>query len=224
MPSRPGYLPAAGRMRLAGLYDPVLAATMRERTFRGRLVSRTLAGKPSRLLDLGTGTGSLAIALHDADPEIHVTGLDPDPQVLARAAAKAGPDRDIDWVHGYSEDLPFAGQSFDAVSCSLMFHHLENDTKQLALRQCLRVLEPGGWLQIADWGAARDPVMWTAFLSIRLLDGFTPTQAHAAGKLPGMIEAAGFTDVEVYERLRTYWGPLELIAARAPSASPAVSL
>jgi SAM-dependent methyltransferase len=223
-------------VRLTAVYDPIVAATMRERTFRSLLVARVSAhGQPKRVLDLGTGTGSLAIACQQADRSIAVTGLDPDPKALARARAKASQRSAIDWVKGSCLELPFADQSFDAVTCSLMLHHLDSEHKRLALAEALRVLTPGGWLHVADWGAARDPVMWLAFLTIRLLDGFDRTRAHAAGALPGMIEAAGFAEVQAYRRLRTCWGPLELTAARAPrgddrgpaptpSASAAVSL
>jgi ubiquinone/menaquinone biosynthesis C-methylase UbiE len=194
-----------------------MSATMRERTLRSELLARTLAdGNPKRILDLGTGTGSLAIALAQAEPAIEVTGLDPDPAALHRARAKTPAQSTIDWVQGSSAELPFADHSFQAVTCSLVLHHLQTEDKRIALAEILRVLTPGGWLQIADWGAASDPLMWLVFLAIRLLDGFARTRDHATGALPGMIAAAGFTEVEVYRRLRTCWGSLELTAARAP--------
>jgi ubiquinone/menaquinone biosynthesis C-methylase UbiE len=215
--SKSSYVPAAGYARLTALYDPVMSLTMRDGLFRARLVAAVMAqGPPSRILDLGTGTGSLAIALAGAAPAARITGLDPDPDALARARRKAPLDAGIDWLEGRSEQLPFEDATFDAVCSSLMFHHLELSAKQRALTECLRVLRPGGGLHIADWGAPQDPLMRVAFSAIRLLDGFSRTQAHADGKLPAMIAEVGFAEVRVHERLRTVWGSLELLAARVP--------
>ncbi|MGH2834374.1 MAG: class I SAM-dependent methyltransferase [Solirubrobacteraceae bacterium] len=202
-----------------------MRATMRERTFRSRLVSQTLASTPARVLDLGTGTGSLAVALNDAGPNLRVTGLDGDPGALVLARAK-DPEDQIEWIHGRASELPFPSASFDAVTCSLMLHHLQDADKLAALRECLRVLVPGGHLLIADWGAASDPLMWLAFCVIRLLDGFARTRAHAAGALPKLIQTAGFGDVRSTAKLRTCWGTLQLISALAvePAANAGSSL
>jgi SAM-dependent methyltransferase len=216
--SKSSFVPAAGRARLTALYDPVLSLTMREGTFRGRLVAQALErGAPKRMLDLGTGTGSLAIALAAAAPQAHLTGLDPDPDALHRARAKAGPASAIEWVQGRSQELPFADESFERVTCSLMLHHLELEDKRLALGECLRALTPGGSLHIADWGAPSDPLMQIAFTGLRLLDGFSRTREHARGELPSLIAAAGFAEVGVRDRLRTCWGSLELISALRPA-------
>jgi SAM-dependent methyltransferase len=217
----PSYIPAAGYARLTALYDPVVSATMRERTFRTRLVAQVLqSGPPTRILDLGTGTGSLAIALAAAAPQAEIVALDADADALARAGRKPGA-KGIQWLEGRSEELPFEDQAFAALTCSLMFHHLGPSAKRVALGECLRVLRPGGMLHIADWGPARDPLMRLAFFGIQLLDGFESTRAHARGELPAMIAGAGFAEVHVRERLRTCWGSLELISAqRATSAQP----
>lgn len=54
----PRFVPAAGRERLTALYDPVIALTMRERTFRGRLQAHVLDHLPSVdgcVVDVGAG-------------------------------------------------------------------------------------------------------------------------------------------------------------------------
>jgi ubiquinone/menaquinone biosynthesis C-methylase UbiE len=204
---------------LAGVYDPVVRATMREHAFRSLLLEQTLApGMPARALDLGTGTGSFALALKDASPVTSVTGLDPDPRSLARARAK-DTGRRVQWVQALVSELPFADNSFQVITSSLMFHHLASTERPAALRECRRVLVPGGHLQILDWGAPTDPLMWLAFLAIRVIDGFARTAQSAAGTLAGLIAQAGFSEVRHSGRLRTCWGTLELIGARAQKAS-----
>lgn len=205
-------VPAAGRHGLTALYDPVVALTMRERTFRSRLVAQVAAGEPSTVLEIGCGTGSLTLRLADALPAASIVGLDPDPDVLARARAKDATDR-IDWRDGNATQLPTPDGSFDRVVASLILHHLTTAEKTAALAEARRVLRPGGRLHIADWGTPQDALMKTAFLALRTLDGFERTRAHARGELPALIATAGFEDVRVRDRLRTGWGTLELISA-----------
>ncbi len=206
------FVPAAGRHGLTALYDPVVALTMRERTFRSRLVAQVAAGEPSAVLEIGCGTGSLTVRLAQALPGSTITGLDPDPDALARACVK-DPMRQIDWRRGTAVELRLPDRSVDRVVASLVLHHLTSAQKRAALTEAHRVLRPGGRLHVADWGAPQDPIMSTAFFALRLLDGFDQTRAHARGELPGLIEDAGFSEVRRRDRLRTGWGTLELLSA-----------
>jgi ubiquinone/menaquinone biosynthesis C-methylase UbiE len=206
------FVPAAGRHGLTALYDPVVALTMRERTFRSRLVAQVAAGGPTALLEIGCGTGSLTALLAQALPAASITALDPDADVLARAQAKAS-SPEIRWQGGSATQLPMADTSFDRVVASLVLHHLTTAEKHAALTEARRVLRAGGRLHIADWGAPRDPLMKAAFLALRTLDGFERTRAHARGELPALIAQAGFSDVRLHDRLRTGWGTLELLSA-----------
>lgn len=90
------YKPAAGRRGLTGLYDPVMALTMRERRFRGALVAHAITRSANVIVDLGCGTGTLTIQLGRAAPNARVMGLDADPDALRRAAEKARRRRLID--------------------------------------------------------------------------------------------------------------------------------
>jgi ubiquinone/menaquinone biosynthesis C-methylase UbiE len=203
------YVPAAGRRGLTALYDPTVALTMREGAWRPALVERIGVGE---VLDLGCGTGTLAVAL--ARVGAKVTGLDGDEDALARARAKAGAAGvDIGWRHGLADELPFAEASFDAVVTTLLLHHLQPEAKAAALAECRRVLRSGGRLHVADWGAPADPLQRAAFMGLQVLDGFSNTRDHADGRLPELIAAAGFRDVRERDRLRTVWGTLHLLEA-----------
>jgi ubiquinone/menaquinone biosynthesis C-methylase UbiE len=211
------FVPAAGRRGLTSTYDLAIALTMRERRFRGDLTDRVLAGsdgQPLEIVDVGSGTGTLAIAL--AERGARVEALDGDPDVLERAQAKPGAQR-VRWHEARADALPLADASCDRVVCSLVLHHLSDTVKHAALREALRVLRPGGRLHVADWGAPRDLAMRAAFRLLQAVDGRANTQSHADGLIPGFIGSAGFAEVTVDERLRTAWGQLELISAIKPS-------
>jgi SAM-dependent methyltransferase len=212
-----GYVPAAGHHALTSLYDPAFRLTMRERTLRGGLVERVIAGAvPHQLLDLGCGTGTLAVHLAKALPTTQITGLDPDQEVLARArgkAAEAGVELTL--TQGFADVLPFPDQSFDRVVSSMVFHHLPPTTKRKALAEAKRVLRPGGRLHLVDWGRPQDPLMRLVFLAVQALDGVENTREHARGLLPKLVGEAGFVPVEVSGRLRTALGTVDYIDATA---------
>jgi ubiquinone/menaquinone biosynthesis C-methylase UbiE len=208
----PAFVPAAGRRGLTSLYDPVVALSMRERTFRSRLVAQVAADDPTAVLEIGCGTGSLTARLAQALPDASITALDPDADALARARAKAT-TAGARWHEATATQLPMADESFDRVVASLVLHHLTDAEKRAALAETHRVLRPGGRLHVADWGAPRDALMKAAFLALRTLDGFERTRAHARGELQDLVAQAGFADIRVRDRLRTGWGTLELLSA-----------
>jgi ubiquinone/menaquinone biosynthesis C-methylase UbiE len=213
--SQERYVPAGGRRGFTAAYDLTMRVTMREGAWRPRLVRGVLAGEPDSALDLGCGTGTLTVAIEAAAPHVRLAGVDGDPQVLVRARAKAGPGSSIRWVHAMADALPFEHASFDRVVSSLLLHHLSPRAKATALAEAHRVLRPGGRLHVADWGRPGDPAMAVAFLALRVVDGFENTRDHARGAIPGMLARAGFSDVRLEDRLRTAWGSLELLSARA---------
>jgi ubiquinone/menaquinone biosynthesis C-methylase UbiE len=210
------YVPALGLQALTGLYDTVLALTLRERRWRPRLCDRIAAHVPrgGRIVDVGAGTGTLAIAIAARRPDAQVIAVDGDPGVLRLAQRKPGAER-VTWRHGLAGELDVEAASADAVVMSLLLHHLAPGAKHRALTAARRVLRPEGRLHVADWGRPHDPVMRAAFAVVQLIDGREGTRDHAAGRLPGFLAQAGFPRVERYGRLRTGFGSLELIEAHA---------
>jgi ubiquinone/menaquinone biosynthesis C-methylase UbiE len=100
-----------------------------------------------RVLDVACGTGVLAIAAAEqVGPQGKVVGLDINEGMLEVARGKS---EHIDWRHSQAEALPFSDASFDAVLCqfALMFF----DDREAAVREMVRVLQPGGWLAVAVW-------------------------------------------------------------------------
>jgi len=115
----------------------------------GHLVRYAKVTSDHAVLDVGTGTGVVAITARRLGAK--VTGLDLTPALLAQAresATLAGHD-DIAWHEGDAEALPFADESFDVVLSQ--FGHMFAPRPELALSEMLRVLKPGGTLAFATW-------------------------------------------------------------------------
>jgi len=208
------YVTATGLRGLTRFYDSIIAVTMREQLFRGRLAGQVLADLPAgaRIADIGAGTGTFAIALAAAAPTAAVVAVDGDPEVLALAQAKEGAAA-VEWKQGLAGELPLADGGCDRVSMSLLLHHLDAAGKRAALAEAHRVLRPGGRLHIADWGKPQDPLMRAGLFTLAIFDGFDGIRDHAAGRLPLFIKEAGFSEPQRHDRLRTAWGSLELLSA-----------
>ncbi len=213
-----GYLPALRFPALTRIYDPVVALTTREGRFKELLVEQVAPAPGQRILDLGCGTGTLAIQVKLREPGAEMVGLDADPEMLGRAGEKA--ERagvELILTEGFSNELPFEDAGFDRVLSTLFFHHLDPEPKRQTAREIARVLRKGGELHVADWGRPSDPVMRAAFLGIRALDGFSNTADNYRGALPAIFEAAGLEEASETDRLRTALGTLALYRARRPA-------
>lgn len=215
------YIPALAYDALTPLYDTVLANVLREASWKAPFAAQVAPAGGKRVLDIGCGTGVLTLWLKRAAPGTEVVGLDPDARMLDRArrrSKEAG--LPCEFVQSLADDLSddarLAEGSFDKVASSLMLHHLEPEAKVRALANAHRLLRPGGELHVVDWGRPADPAQRAIFLATRLLDGFAATRDNVAGRVPALIQEAGFRDVEETRRHRTIAGTLRAYRARKP--------
>ncbi|MET0233786.1 MAG: class I SAM-dependent methyltransferase [Kibdelosporangium sp.] len=144
------YIPGLGKHFLLPLYD-VVHHVFGLRTIHHRMI--TLAGLRDNhhVLDVGCGTGNLLRSTGKQHPRTELSGLDPDPQALARArrkARRAGVTIRLD--RGFAQELPYPDDTFDRVFSSLMLHHLDSSAKDELLAEVRRVLRPDGLLVLAD--------------------------------------------------------------------------
>lgn len=209
------YVPALAYDRLTPLYDAVMRYTMREKTFKTRLIEQAGIAPGHHVLDLGCGTATLTLMVKAAHPDAEVVGLDGDPKVLALAGAKAARQGlEIQLHQGLSTELPYEDRAFDRVVTSLLFHHLARDAKVRTMQEILRVLRLDGELHVADWGPPQNVFMRLAFLAVQLLDGFETTSDNVRGMLPLLLVQSGFVDVQQTTRSATMFGTLVLLRAR----------
>lgn len=209
-PDRQAFVPAMGRDGLLPLYD-VVARLAGARGMYRAVVDAAQLRPGLRLLDVGSGTGTLAVAVGRRHPDVEVVGLDPDGRALDRArrkAARAGVAVRFD--RGYAQELPYPGGSFDRVLSSLMFHHLGRGAKSGMLAEVRRVLAPGGQLLLADIDG---PVGVHGVLARRT--GRAPRMHGDLGAIDGLMTAAGLAEPTEIGRVGTWLGQVTLFRASA---------
>jgi FkbM family methyltransferase len=149
MNSKDQYIPALGRRSLTWAYDLAIALMTREAVWRSLLVAAIAPQPGDVILDVGCGTGSLAILLKRRCPQARVIGVDPDPEVLGIARRKARNARlAIELAQVDAGGIAGVVRSGEAskVASSLVFHHLSLTEKRVAFQAILDVLKPGGGL------------------------------------------------------------------------------
>ncbi len=158
------------------------------------------------LLDVGCGTGTLALAAwRRLQPEGKVFGIDASPEMIEIAQEKAMKRAmRVSFQLSAIEDLPFPDASFDVVLSSFMLHHLPGEVRRQGFAQVLRVLKPGGRFLAVD----------LADRSRSLIGRLTGVFGHAMprGYVEGLVsemQAAGFENVREVESNFHYLAFLE---------------
>ena len=195
----------------------------RDRPMRDRLAELAQLAPGESVLDVGCGTGSLALAAKRRVGDTGtVSGVDASPDMIALATRKANrAGAAVAFRVGTAERLPYPDRSFDAVLATLMLHHLPGAVRREFAREALRVLRPGGRILAVDFSA---PSAQSAGLLARLhRRGGVSRDAMVAllrdaGLRPEVMGDVGIADLQ-YVVARS---PTADDAAPAPDVPPAV--
>ncbi len=130
--------------------------------WRYRLVKQLKLEEGQTVLDVATGTGDVGFAIMKRY-DVHVIGLDYayNMTLLARAKARRRKVQNIAFVQGDGEALPFADNSFDAITISYGFRNIGH--YDIALREFQRVLKVGGKLAILEFSQPRSKLFGSLY-------------------------------------------------------------
>ena len=201
------------------------------RRWKRRLARLAACPPGGRALDLCCGTGDVAQALARAGA--HVVGLDfSEPMLSVAQRRKASPAGVLRFVRGDALRLPFADNSFDAVTISYGLRNLAH--LERGLREMWRVTKPGGCVVVLDFGKPRNRLWrWCYFAYLRvcvpawgwLLCGDAAAYGYILeslrhypsqeGVAAGLRETGG-RNVSVVHLL---WGAMGLVRGEKPSSA-----
>jgi ubiquinone/menaquinone biosynthesis C-methylase UbiE len=207
------YIPALSYRFLTPFYDFVQKYIVRDVRYKSLLVAQANIQPGQQVLDLGCGTGTLAIMAKQAQPGAEVAGLDADPDMLKVAKYKAGLLRaPVKFDTGFTNHLPYPDESFDRILSSIMIHHLKTPHKIQTAQEVYRVLKPGGQLHIIDFGK---PVSWYGKILGPFLHKFEEANDNIEGTLPEIFGAPGLK-TQVTGNFWTFFGDLAFLRGEKP--------
>jgi ubiquinone/menaquinone biosynthesis C-methylase UbiE len=208
------FLPAAGHDWFLPLYDP-LTRLLGVGTAHRALLDQAALEPHHRVLDVGCGTGSLAVLIKQRHPTVSVIGLDPDPKALARAGRKARrAGLAIRFDQGFADALAYPDGSFDRVFSSMMFHHLADGDREKMLREVRRVLKPGGRLEFLDFAG---PASSGHGPLGRLVHSHHRLKDNADSRILELLTRGGFWNLRKVREQRAAFGRLTFFQAAAPT-------
>jgi SAM-dependent methyltransferase len=160
-----------------------------------------LAPSPTRILDIGCGTGALLRLLGARHPHADLTGVDASEEMIRMAAsANPFPER-LRFVRGTAEHLPVGDAQFDLILSTISFHHWADQHRGLS--EATRALVPSGRFLLADHFVT--PLQRIFFASPARRRRF-----RSPAEIDGMLGGAGLEDRQ-WHRIYAI-GPLLLIA------------
>jgi SAM-dependent methyltransferase len=186
-----------------------------------------------RVLDLASGVGDPALSISEkVGPSGRVTATDLGPGMisLAEELARKKSLTNIEFCQASAEALPIPNESYDVVTCRFGIMFFPDLPK--ALRECLRVLKPGGRAAFVAWGKKEQPFFTTTAGIVLKHVPVPPPAPDPEGpslfmfgerdRLRRVLQAAGFSNVHEEDRIiagrwassiEEYWEQFTEVAA-----------
>ena len=198
------------------------------------LVTFASVGERDAILDVGSGTGALAIAVAEAAPSARITGIDPSNTYVRYAQARAKSDR-VRFLVGDAQQLEMADATFDKTLSLLVMNFIPDPAR--ALREMIRVTRPGGIVSAAVWDYGEGMEMLRVFWDEAV--ALDPTVAKRdernmplcrSGELAALWRSNGLQQVEerpiaidlAFDSFDDYWRPF--LGGQGPAGAYATSL
>jgi demethylmenaquinone methyltransferase / 2-methoxy-6-polyprenyl-1,4-benzoquinol methylase len=193
---------------LPSRYDALSAALSfwQDPRWRRALVDAVAPTPGQRVLDVATGTGMVAAELLSRCA-CEVVGIDQSADMLGAARARFAANPRVQLIEGEAEALPFADESFDALTVTYLLRYVEDP--RATVRELARVVRPGGRMASLEFGVpplAPARLAWRFYTAVGLpsLGRMASREWAEVGRFLGP-SIRGFYDRHPVERIVGYW-------------------